>query len=238
MSRIPIAMAVVLLVTSPSGPVPAADFRGLGDLPGGMFWSAALGVSADGSVIVGSSYAGLPDGGSAPESTIGVLHLQDESGWWVAKKVPIANDSGGAGLGRTNYVGVAGLGGTSGRSTVGWQGIYYNRSQTTIAQITDGTSHTLMFGEALGGLQEDGGRPHSFSWMGCGAVPSMGGMDSKGVWSALAGRWYDFGSAHPDVVQFAYADGSVQAVPVQVDIYVFILLSGIADGELVDADFN
>ena len=30
---------------------------GLGDLPGGEFWSQATGVSADGSVIVGASYS-------------------------------------------------------------------------------------------------------------------------------------------------------------------------------------
>ena len=151
--------------------------------------------------------------------------------------MPIANDSGGAGLGRTNYVGVAGVGASSGVGPAGWQGIYCNRSQTTIGQITDGTSHTLMFGEALGGLQAEE-RLYSFSWMGCGAVTSMGGMDANGVWSPLGGRWYDFGSAHPGMAQFCYADGSVRAIPVQVDIYVFILLSGIADGDLIDASFE
>lgn len=63
-------------------------------------------------------------------------------------------------------------------------------------------------------------------------------MDKDGFWPPLGGRWYDFGSAHPGIAQFCYADGSVRAIPVQVDIYVFILLSGIADGEPVDASFD
>src|SRR5437899_1899406 len=33
----------------------AASFQGLGDLPGGPFFSAARGVSADGKVVVGTS---------------------------------------------------------------------------------------------------------------------------------------------------------------------------------------
>ncbi len=36
-------------------PAQAASFQGLGDLPGGRFSSYASGVSADGSVVVGSS---------------------------------------------------------------------------------------------------------------------------------------------------------------------------------------
>ena len=35
-------------------PAQAASFQGLGDLPGGVFSSSAGGVSADGSVVVGS----------------------------------------------------------------------------------------------------------------------------------------------------------------------------------------
>ena len=34
---------------------PGASFQGLGDLPGGSFYSTAYGVSADGSVVVGLS---------------------------------------------------------------------------------------------------------------------------------------------------------------------------------------
>jgi probable HAF family extracellular repeat protein len=48
-----LALAVALAAAAPA----AADpfFLGLGDLPGGLFWSSAHGVSADGSVVVGGS---------------------------------------------------------------------------------------------------------------------------------------------------------------------------------------
>jgi probable HAF family extracellular repeat protein len=47
-----------LLVLTVAGPTPAraqASFQALGDLPGGTFFSAALGVSADGATVVGFS---------------------------------------------------------------------------------------------------------------------------------------------------------------------------------------
>ncbi|MCA2550875.1 MAG: PEP-CTERM sorting domain-containing protein, partial [Microcystis sp. M53BS1] len=37
-----------------ANPAHAASFQGLGDLPGGTFQGSALGVSGDGSVVVGS----------------------------------------------------------------------------------------------------------------------------------------------------------------------------------------
>ena len=46
---------VLLICGSASCCLEAAHFRGLGDLPGGPFFSAALGVSADGKVVVGTS---------------------------------------------------------------------------------------------------------------------------------------------------------------------------------------
>src|SRR5688500_60556 len=48
--------AFLLLLCCPAScSLEAAHFRGLGDLPGEPFCSAALGVSADGKVVVGSS---------------------------------------------------------------------------------------------------------------------------------------------------------------------------------------
>src|SRR5690606_6293045 len=48
-----LALAVALAAAAPA----AADpfFLGLGDLPGGSFWSEARGVSADGSTVIGFS---------------------------------------------------------------------------------------------------------------------------------------------------------------------------------------
>ncbi|MFO0897317.1 MAG: hypothetical protein U0836_07825 [Pirellulales bacterium] len=50
--------ALVGLLTFANGPARAADFSGLGFLPGDTQTSSAGGVSADGSVVVGTSYTG------------------------------------------------------------------------------------------------------------------------------------------------------------------------------------
>ena len=62
-----LAAAVIAVIApgAPASPVPApapaARFQGLGDLPGGEFQSLAAGVSADGSVVVGTSRSDLGD---------------------------------------------------------------------------------------------------------------------------------------------------------------------------------
>jgi prepilin-type N-terminal cleavage/methylation domain-containing protein len=106
-------------------------------------------------------------------------------------------------LGVTNYCGVAGWLGLSGQVAGQPVGIFVDRVQTTVPQITaaDGTSQTMMFGECLGD-QATGTQNFNFSWMGCGALPTAWGLDKN------AG-WYRFGSKHTAVTQFVYADGSV-----------------------------
>ena len=60
-SRIPTLIIALLfiisLLTTPVHAVPYS-FQGLGDLQGGIFASAALAISADGSVVVGQGYSG------------------------------------------------------------------------------------------------------------------------------------------------------------------------------------
>ena len=106
-------------------------------------------------------------------------------------------------LGTTNYVGVAGWLGLSGQVAGQPVGVFVDRVQTTVPQITaaDGTSQTMMFGEVLGD-QATGTQNFNFSWMGVGNLPTAWGLDRT------AG-WYRFGSKHTAVVQFCYADGSV-----------------------------
>src|SRR5260370_19498113 len=90
-------------------------------------------------------------------------------------------------FGRTNYVGVAGA---AGHGTMPfwsrYEGIFTNRSQTRLGDIADGTSNTLMYGEAMGGLgtiliymeagppaesdTPDGLLHYSLSWMGVGSM--------------------------------------------------------------------
>ncbi len=137
----------------------------------------------------------------------------------------IWNEDGGDMLGRANYIGVAGRWGYPGQPIKDkWRGIFTNRSRTSQKDITDGTSHTLLLGEALGS-PPGRGRPYSLAWMGCGALRTKQGLRGD--------SWAQFGSAHPGIVHFGCADGSVHALAVDdVSDRVLWALSGICDGEI------
>ncbi len=125
-------------------------------------------------------------------------------------------------LGRTNYLGVAGMAGRGSKTQVEkappgltyglYEGVFYNRSDTTLGQLAvqDGSSNTLMFGEALGGMEmKEGEMPQrlsSFSYL-CGALPTYHGLPPAGQ-----GPWHSFSSRHTRAVNFARGDGSVISV--------------------------
>jgi hypothetical protein len=147
------------------------------------------------------------------------------------------NDRGGDVLGRTNYVGNAGC---FGLTTVDPYGRYYgpltNRSKTTLLNITDGTSNTILFGEALGG-SSTGTRDSSIAWMGSGSFCT--------AWGTTAGtsQWYQLSSKHDGVIQLCYADGSVRSLRKGVgqtfltdDWYQLQRAAGMQDGEVIDFD--
>lgn len=95
-------MNSVLSVFSGATPTLAASFTGLGDLPGGRFFSQALGVSADGSVVVGrgNSSSSLGDEAFIWDETNGMRSLQnllesegiDLAGWNLLNAAAISND--------------------------------------------------------------------------------------------------------------------------------------------------
>jgi len=123
--------------------------------------------------------------------------------------------SGADSVGRSNYIGVAGYGG---QATPGsYPGVFTNRTQVSIAQVAsqDGTSNTLMFGEALGdadtGPQASGTQRMAFSWMGAGGMVSAWGTVT-GPGSPGLPTFYSFTSKHMGIVQFCYVDGSVRSV--------------------------
>lgn len=136
-------------------------------------------------------------------------------------------DAAGNVLGRTNYLGVAGAIGRTGCQ--GWDrkaGVFTNRSRNGVRDIIDGSSSTLLFGEATGKMESGGDRHHyAFSWFGCGAMCT--------AWGFTPDTWATFDSEHPDVVMFCYADGSVHAVNKDVNTNTLIALSGISDKDIV-----
>jgi prepilin-type N-terminal cleavage/methylation domain-containing protein/prepilin-type processing-associated H-X9-DG protein len=129
-------------------------------------------------------------------------------------------------LGTTNYLGVAGVLGKNAtnahplflnpdKSLINFQkydGIFGNRSQTKIADITDGTSNTLMFGECIGGKTYPT-LDFQMAWIGCGALGTRLGLGKAGIQYEQGGsNWVRFSSYHPGGVQFCLADGSVRMV--------------------------
>ncbi len=161
-------------------------------------------------------------------------------------------------LGRTNYLGVAGLGGTFSFTVMapnplglnpaptygGYEGIMLNRNKLTLGQITvqDGTSNTLMYGEGLGGLGVDP-RTSAYTWFGVGNLGTglgLGKGNTNAISSGGAAYWR-FSSRHAAGVQFAFADGGVRTVrfgttawlgfgPVTSDWALLQQLSGRRDG--------
>jgi prepilin-type N-terminal cleavage/methylation domain-containing protein/prepilin-type processing-associated H-X9-DG protein len=140
-------------------------------------------------------------------------------------------------LGLTNYLGVGGAYVDTPDPYWGqWVGIFTNRSRTSLANIPDGASNTLMFGESIC-QNVDGVRQYNVAWMtgpyGLTVGGLMGPRDSIGAF---------FSSRHPGVVQFCFADGSVRGVnrgntflnsptaTPSIDWYVLQQLAGMRDG--------
>jgi prepilin-type processing-associated H-X9-DG protein len=157
----------------------------------------------------------------------------------VIVQLYVANDEfaqttlpGSSGLGRTNYVGIAGAAGDydqpTGSYLARYAGVLHNRSRKKFRVLTvqDGTSNTVMFGETLGGGMV-GGRDTALSWFGAGALGTAYGVGRPQVpHSGLkppaigtappAGQdgasWYRLSSRHRDGLQFAWCDGSVRSL--------------------------
>jgi prepilin-type N-terminal cleavage/methylation domain-containing protein/prepilin-type processing-associated H-X9-DG protein len=126
-----------------------------------------------------------------------------------------------ANLGLTNYLGVSG---SRGSGTMGiingteqfdpyykrYAGIFDNRTSNSIGQIPDGTSNTLMFGEALG--NDDGTTLYRYTWMSFGAMGTYRGLGGPTANVQSPVSWGQFSSRHPGGVLFCFADGSVRSL--------------------------
>jgi prepilin-type processing-associated H-X9-DG protein len=109
-------------------------------------------------------------------------------------------------LARTNYLGVAGCGSGTHPVYSQYEGIYTNRREHTLGQLSnqDGTSNTLLYGETCGAHWEG---PRDICWMAAGSLGTYLGLQRGRTASTIA-----FSSYHPGGVQFGFADGSVRTV--------------------------
>ena len=142
-------------------------------------------------------------------------------------------------LGRTAYLGVAGgMAHVPGNGWDLWKGVFWNRSKANFSDITDGASNTLMFGEYAGGWNANFQMEWSASWMGTGYMASAWGITPANPKSRPG--YYQFGSLHPGIVQFALGDGSVRPINHTIDDgspnRFFRKLTSIADGNPIPGE--
>ena len=135
--------------------------------------------------------------------------------------------AGGENVGRTNYMGVAGGMGLVGTTWDPWAGYFYSQSKVRIGNSQDGSSNSLMFGEALGDTNPQT-LNRSIAWMGASALPV--------AWGVQTTDWVTFGSKHSGVILFAMGDGSIRSIKKSADTRVLRSAAGVADGEVYDND--
>jgi prepilin-type N-terminal cleavage/methylation domain-containing protein/prepilin-type processing-associated H-X9-DG protein len=137
-------------------------------------------------------------------------------------------------------------------TTLGTRYIFGENSETTLPDITDGTTNTLLMGEQT--LELFNGTTTSWAYAGWVSV----GIDPVGGWNVtypatglnvwnynnntsplnnVPGRratWYNAASLHTGGVNFVMADGSVRFIQQSIDVPNLTRMCRMADGEVID----
>jgi len=138
--------------------------------------------------------------------------------------------SGNTAYGRTNYSSNAGyLGNLPGYP---YRGPYGVNTKTTTIGVSDGSSNTFAFGEAMGGSDKNpynqnlpnGTRDFVANWYSFN-LPTAWGLTSTP-------SWYQYGSKHAagGIVNFAFCDGSVRGLRAGMNSSVYQYAAGMNDG--------
>jgi prepilin-type N-terminal cleavage/methylation domain-containing protein/prepilin-type processing-associated H-X9-DG protein len=109
-------------------------------------------------------------------------------------------------------------------------GIMYQNSTVNMADITDGTGTTIMFGEAIYpvGVWSQG--------QSCCVRTTVQRTINRPVISNGTPYWIYWASKHPGQVNFAYCDGTVRPVPATINKVVLNKLMTRNGGETISAD--
>ncbi len=106
-----------------------------------------------------------------------------------------------------------------------------------MSTIVDGSSHTIMYGEIIGGF-EQGKREIEQAWLVGGVARGRGptkwvleGAPSGKVFGDVeTSDWYGFASQHGSGIQFSFVDCHVENIDRDVDLNVFFAKCGRSDG--------
>jgi Protein of unknown function (DUF1559) len=113
---------------------------------------------------------------------------------------------------------------------------------SSIVQISDGTSNTIIAGE-FSDCNVDFGAGNILTGECAGTFaggPLYTYWGIRGGQSGAPARpaygWYSYGSKHTGVTQFVYGDGSVKSVRNSIDYTTYVILGGKADGQILRND--
>jgi prepilin-type N-terminal cleavage/methylation domain-containing protein len=153
--------------------------------------------------------------------------------------------AGGAALvGRSCYLPMAGhSAGNLGLTAISqnpYAGVFTYNSRNSLGKIPDGSSQTIIYGEAVGGNSPTGSGWIANSWLmgpqftdfGICPDPADPNCESGGGTFGLAfGIW---GSTHSGgLVYFTFGDGSVHGISGSINQATFVYLAGMSDGQVV-----
>ncbi len=153
-------------------------------------------------------------------------------------------------VGRSNMAGVAdsrdftcGQGGSFAR--LDGNGMLFTKSKLSFAEITDGSSNTLLVGEVVG---VGPGTNAGFMWVSHDVLhtansintflqytTSFSGPYPRGVTHSVDEG--GFSSFHPGGCHFVFADGSVHFISESIDVFTLAALTTRADGEVINYEY-
>lgn len=113
------------------------------------------------------------------------------------------------------------------------RGAFQSGTGIRFAEFKDGLSNTLLVGEKQVPTGKEGVGAWDCSTYDGGNYQCSARGVGRGLTTDIGDERLVFGSRHMGVVNFAYADGHVKAIPVTISPHVLELLGNRADGQVI-----